>query len=141
MNGNRNPRSRRRTEKEMDTLENTEIIMEIIANGGNARSKAMKAIQLAQEGKFDEAKQLIGQADEDFLHAHRAQTGLIQEEVRGKKTEVSLLMVHAQDHLMNALTVRDLAKEIITLYETIEQLKKKKAAETAEEPCGCPANK
>jgi len=122
-------------------LENTEIIMEIIANGGNARSKAMKAIQLAQEGKFDEAKQLIGQADEDFLHAHRAQTGLIQEEVRGKKTEVSLLMVHAQDHLMNALTVRDLAKEIIVLYETIDRLKKEKITATADGVGICQADK
>lgn len=26
-------------------------------------------------------------------------------------------MVHAQDHLMNAMTVRDLAKEMISMYE------------------------
>lgn len=32
---------------------------------------------------------------------------------------MSLLMVHAQDHLMNAMTVKDLAAEMIDLYEKI----------------------
>ena len=31
--------------------------------------------------------------------------------------DITLLMVHAQDHLMNAMTVRDLAQEMIAMYE------------------------
>ncbi len=38
---------------------------------------------------------------------------MIQAESRGEKNEISLLMIHAQDHLMNALTVRELAIEMI----------------------------
>jgi PTS system cellobiose-specific IIA component len=43
---------------------------------------------------------------------------LIQEEAAGKQSEVTLLMVHAQDHLMNTMTIRDLAAEFVDLYET-----------------------
>lgn len=36
---------------------------------------------------------------------------------------MTLLLVHAQDHFMNALTVNDLANEFVDLYENIENLK------------------
>ncbi|HIX52315.1 MAG TPA: PTS lactose/cellobiose transporter subunit IIA, partial [Candidatus Lachnoclostridium stercoripullorum] len=36
-------------------------------------------------------------------------------EINGKHVPLSLLMVHAQDHLMNAMTVMDLCKEIIAM--------------------------
>ncbi|MNJ80672.1 Lichenan-specific phosphotransferase enzyme IIA component [compost metagenome] len=45
------------------------------------------------------------------------QTRLIQEEAGGTKQEITLLMIHAQDHLMNAMTVKDMAKEFVELYE------------------------
>ncbi|EAG9877164.1 PTS lactose/cellobiose transporter subunit IIA, partial [Listeria monocytogenes] len=53
-----------------------------------------------------------------LLEAHHSQTSLIQGEARGEKAEVSLLLVHAQDHLMNAITFKDLAKEIVDLYRS-----------------------
>jgi len=57
--------------------------------------------------------------------AHKIQTNLVQGEVRGEKTEVTLLMVHAQDHLMNAITIKDLATEFVDMYETIKLQKVK----------------
>lgn len=36
--------------------------------------------------------------------------------------EVSVMMVHAQDHLMNAISIHDMASEFVDLYERIEQL-------------------
>ncbi|MDU4935752.1 MAG: PTS lactose/cellobiose transporter subunit IIA [Peptostreptococcaceae bacterium] len=35
--------------------------------------------------------------------AHRYQTELIQNEAQGNKTEMSVILVHAQDHIMNAM--------------------------------------
>ena len=32
---------------------------------------------------------------------------------------MTLLMVHAQDHLMNAMTVKDLAAELVAIYEKV----------------------
>jgi cellobiose PTS system EIIA component len=49
--------------------------------------------------------------------AHHIQTSLIQQEIRGEKVEISLLMIHAQDHLMNAITMKDLATEVVDLYQ------------------------
>lgn len=94
-----------------------EIIMQLIANGGDARSKAMEAISKAKSGDINGAKELIEEASEAIDRAHDFQTQLIQDEAGGNKVEISLLMVHAQDHFMNAMTVRDLAIEFVDLYE------------------------
>ncbi len=99
-------------------MDNEQIIMGIIMHGGNARSYAMRALQEARNNNFEAAYQLLEDSSEELNLAHKIQTDLIQAEVRGEPTEVSLLMVHAQDHLMNAMTVRDLAQEIIGLHES-----------------------
>lgn len=94
-----------------------EIVMQIIVSGGNARSLAMEAIASAKKGDMKSAGESLAKADEELLEAHKIQTKLIQEEASGNRTEVSLLMVHAQDHLMNAITVKDMAREFLELYE------------------------
>lgn len=101
----------------MKTISMDEIVMELVVNGGNARSKSMEAIKLAKGGRLELAKEKIKEANESLNKAHDFQTNLIQEEAAGQEVRISLLMVHAQDHLMNAMTVRDLAKEIISMYE------------------------
>ncbi|HAE60978.1 MAG TPA: PTS lactose/cellobiose transporter subunit IIA [Eubacteriaceae bacterium] len=90
-----------------------QAIMEIIVNGGDARSACLKAIRNARKGEFAEAEQLMMRAEESLSKAHAVQTMLIQDEIRSKKNEISLLIIHAQDHLMNAMTVKDLAVELI----------------------------
>ncbi|SDC31331.1 PTS system, cellobiose-specific IIA component [Pelagirhabdus alkalitolerans] len=96
--------------------------MGIIMHGGNARSAAMKAMTEAKRGNMKQAQQLIEESNEALTNAHKIQTDLIQRETKGEGSDVSLLMVHAQDHLMNAMTVRDLALEVIHLNEKINQL-------------------
>lgn len=90
-----------------------QIIMQIIANSGEARSKSLKASRAAREGEFEQAEDFLKQAKENLTAAHKVQTQLIQAEGRGEKTEISILMIHAQDHLMNSLTVRELVVEIV----------------------------
>ncbi|WP_211772932.1 PTS lactose/cellobiose transporter subunit IIA [Lentibacillus halodurans] len=94
----------------------------IILHAGNARSNAMEAIKLAKEFKFDEARNKISEADNEFTEAHHIQTELLQDEAEGKQHEVNVILVHAQDHLMTAMTVKDLANEMIEIYERIERL-------------------
>lgn len=91
------------------------IIMKLIVNGGDARSNAIEALRSAKKGDFKHADELMEEADRTILEAHEVQTELIQNEINGKIVEGGLLMVHAQDHLMNALTVMDLCKEIIDI--------------------------
>lgn len=98
-----------------------EIIMNLIIHSGEARSYAMEAMQLAKTGNFDEAKELAEKAAKQLGEAHHSQTTLIQQEAGGDKVEVSLLLVHAQDHLMTSMVVKDLALEIIDLHEKLAQ--------------------
>ena len=86
----------------MDEQEQT--VINLIVNAGSARSSAIEAIQTAKE---------------TVNEAHHAQTELIQAEIRGEKTPLNLLMVHAQDHLMCALVVIDLAQEFIDVYKKL----------------------
>ncbi|MGQ9008586.1 PTS lichenan transporter subunit IIA [Bacillus stercoris] len=98
-----------------------QIIFQIILHGGNGRSSAMEAIAAAKSGDAEEARKKLQDAAEELSKAHHYQTELIQNEAGGDKTEMTLLMVHAQDHLMNAMTVKDMAAEIIELYEKITE--------------------
>lgn len=95
-------------------------IMALIVNGGNARSKAIEAVVAASRGEFDTAEEKMNLCARSLQEAHRVQTDMIQNEAGGReKTEVTLLMVHAQDHLMDAMTIRDMAYQMIQMYRVI----------------------
>jgi len=96
-----------------------ETIFHILLHGGNARSLAMEAIQDAKKRDWQAAQQKIRQAEDEIRKAHQVQTTWIQQEAAGDRKRVTLFMVHAQDHLMNAITVKDLAVELIDLYKRI----------------------
>lgn len=97
-----------------------EMIMGLVVDGGNARSFAMEAIHAAKSGQFEEASEKLEQCNQALIQAHHAQTELIQSEISGDHIQVQLLMVHAQDHLMDAFVVRDLAQEIVDLYRALK---------------------
>ncbi|WP_275421605.1 PTS lactose/cellobiose transporter subunit IIA [Fervidibacillus halotolerans] len=94
----------------------TEIAFQIILHAGNGRSSAMEAIQEAKDGNFQKADQLIDDAGEELGKAHSYQTKLLQEEAKGNGIDVNVMLIHSQDHLMTAMTVRDLASEFVELY-------------------------
>ena len=99
-----------------------EIILNIIMHSGEARSCSMEAIAMAKTGDFEKAKELIIKADEELGYAHSSQTSLIQGEAANDKIEFSLLLVHAQDHLMTTMTFKDLAMELIEVHEKISSI-------------------
>ena len=47
------------------------------------------------------------------------QTELICNEADGNGIAMNLLMVHAQDHLMNSILARELVEELIDVYRRI----------------------
>ena len=101
----------------MDEQEQT--IINLIVNAGSARSSAIEAIQYAKAGDLEKAEESINAAKESVNEAHHAQTEMIQAEIRGEKAPLNLLMVHAQDHLMCALVVIDLAQEFVAIWQKI----------------------
>ncbi len=101
------------------------IIFEIIGNGGNAKGLVYEAIQASENGEFDRAEELLKEADEYLVKAHNIQTDLIQKEAAGEHHEVSVIFVHAQDHLMTAMEVRTLAENMIKLNKRLAALEAK----------------
>ena len=92
---------------------------EIILNSGNARSMVHEAFNAMREGNFVLAEEKLVESNEEILKAHQAQTDLLQEYARGKEIVVEIIMVHAQDHLMTTMTVREVALEMLELYKKI----------------------
>lgn len=98
------------------------IIMELVVNGGNARSLALEAVEAASQKDFGLAKEKLEACDEALRKAHEFQTDMISAEAGGEGTvPVSLVLVHGQDHLMNAMTVRDLSEQMVRMYSIMFQ--------------------
>lgn len=97
------------------------LAFRIIASAGQCRSLAFEALDHARAYDFETADAELAQAKEASLAAHNEQTGLLVKEANGVHSDVCLMMVHAQDHLMTAM----LAYELIA--EMIEMLKERKA--------------
>ena len=94
-----------------------EAVMEIIVNAGQCRSLCFEALHAARQGNLDEAKSLLREADGYARQAHKMQTKLIEQDAGEARQPMTLIMVHAQDHLMNSLLARELSEEIIHLYQ------------------------
>lgn len=102
-----------------------EIAFQIISYAGNAKGIAHEAISEAKSGNIEKAKEMVLEAKTEMNGAHKYQTQLIQQEAGGEKVDLSILLIHSQDHLMNAINYQNLAEEIIDLHERIAKLEAK----------------
>lgn len=103
----------------MDELEL--VAFEIISNVGMAKSLAMEAIREARNGNYDEAEKKIEEAKGFLLEGHHAHSGLIHKEANGEKLEFSLIIMHAEDQLISAETIKDIAIELIEMNKTFKK--------------------
>lgn len=102
---------------EHDDLE--EQVMGIIINAGQSRSLCFEALQQAKKGDFTQADDLLEQARHFANQAHRVQTQLIEADEGTGQTKMTLIMVHAQDHLMTSMLAKELVTELIDLHRRI----------------------
>lgn len=97
-------------------------VMGLISSSGESRSKAFEALQKVRAKDYESAHKLLQESKDLDVEAHNIQTEMIQKELRGEdKTDVSLLMAHAQDHYMTAQLARDLIEEMITIFESRDE--------------------
>lgn len=94
-----------------------ENVFPIISLAGESKSLAYEALRLAKENKFYEAEEKMKEADSLLLKSHEFQTNLISREADGEKIEITMLFVHAQDHLMTAMSEKNLIKEMIDILK------------------------
>ena len=103
-------------------MENEDQAMQLIVHAGNAKSLAMEAIKEAKKGNHSAAEKKLDECEDALSAAHIQQTDILQYSLENIDSKANMLMVHAQDHLMNAITTNDLAREFCDLYRIIHQL-------------------
>lgn len=80
------------------------------------------AIQnLAKDHDIVKARKQIEEAGKEIGQAHDIQTAMMSAECDGHPVEKSILLIHAQDHFMTSLAVRDMAKLMVDLYEDLKK--------------------
>lgn len=100
-----------------------QTVMELLINAGEARSQAMIAMQQARKGEWSQVDAALEASDEAIKAAHKIQTALISADEGIGKIPVTLILVHAQDHLMTAMLCRDLADEMVLLRKELHSSK------------------
>ncbi|WP_241161888.1 MULTISPECIES: PTS lactose/cellobiose transporter subunit IIA [unclassified Enterococcus] len=113
-----------------EEMEGLELIsFDIIRQVGTAKSKVMESMQKSRKGEFEEAKQLIQEANKHLLEGEKTHFQVITKEAKegtkakGKNIELTILFIHAEDQLMSAVTLRDLAQELLESYRMMFDLK------------------
>lgn len=99
----------------MEALEQASF--QLIIHSGNARSLAYEGFELAVSGDFPGSRGKLKEAEAELALAHRQQTEMIQKETRGEAVAPTLLLIHAQDHLMTAIAEVNLVERMIRVLE------------------------
>jgi PTS system cellobiose-specific IIA component len=98
--------------------ENLQVIaFDIILHSGSARTMVHEAFKFMRAGDFEKADTKLVEANQELLKAHHSQTQLLQDYAKGKKIDMEIIMIHAQDHLMTTMTLREVAIEMEHLYQ------------------------
>lgn len=93
------------------------VCFKMIAGAGEARTNFTNAIEESKKGNFKEAQELIERGDMAFNEGHLAHAQILQKEAAGEKTELNILLIHAEDQLMCSESFRFMAVEFIELYK------------------------
>lgn len=105
-------------------MEEMELIaFNIISNVGMAKSLAMEALREVRTGGYEVAIAKLKECDTFMVEAHHAHADLIQKEASGQKVEFSLILMHAEDQMLSAETIKELVKELIEMYNELKENK------------------
>ncbi len=96
--------------------------MQLILHSGVGRSTVIEAVRdMLKDGNVQAAKDKIAEAGKEIGEAHDIQTAMMSAECDGQPVEKSILLIHAQDHFMSSLAVRDMAQLMVEMYEQVKK--------------------
>jgi PTS system cellobiose-specific IIA component len=88
----------------------------MISYVGAAKSKFIEAVRKAEEGDFDGATSLLAEGDKDYLQGHDVHAKILARDAAGDDPlDFSILLVHAEDQMMSAETIRSLVDGLISI--------------------------
>ena len=100
------------------------ISFRIISFVGVAKSKYLEAVKKAEEGDFEKAESIISEGDNEFNKGHEVHAKLIAKEAKGDRTIPTILLMHAEDQLLSAETIKIMALQMIRMYKQKKKIKK-----------------
>ncbi len=107
-------------------MEGLELVaFKIISSVGMAKSSYIEAMKLAQDKDIDGAYDKVKEGESYFTEGHLAHAQLIQKEACGEKITPTLLLIHAEDQLISAETIKIMTIEIIKLNNRLQDLEGK----------------
>lgn len=101
----------------VDVEQITEIAMNIITYAGMAKSSYLQGLEAYKKDSKEEAENLFIKGDENFIKAHGFHGNLLAKEADTKIPQITLILSHAEDQLMNAEMINIMVKEFVELYK------------------------
>lgn len=96
------------------------VSFQIISAVGAAKGMYIDAIHEAKQGNINAARAKVEEGNKIFVEGHKAHANLIQKSAAGEAVSINMLLMHAEDQLMSAETVKILANELIDAYEQMQ---------------------
>lgn len=95
-----------------------EISFEIIANAGEAKALAYESLAAAKEKNVALYQDRMNEAEHTINEAHKLQFELLCAEANNELNDAvfSILVIHAQDHLMTVMLTIELIRELAELH-------------------------
>ena len=102
-------------------MDNEQKSFELILHSGNARSLAHEALELIKANQKEQAEIKLKEAEDELIEAQKLHARFLRDMANHEEIKIDLLMVHAEDHVSGSQTCLEMAKEIIAIYERLDQ--------------------
>ncbi|WP_239284639.1 PTS lactose/cellobiose transporter subunit IIA [Collinsella sp. An2] len=106
-----------------ETINMEMLPFQIIANVGTARSMYVEAVEEAERGNIEGARAMITEGEQCFVEGHDAHLKLFSRELGPDDVKYLPLIIHAEDQLMSAETMKIVCEKFIDMQEELQSLK------------------
>lgn len=104
------------------------VAFQIILHAGNSKALIMEAVNMAEEGfSYEEVEAKVRESEKELNLAHQEHSKILADFANGGHIDLTLLLTHAQDHLMSTQTILDLSEKIIKLFQLTKTSMKQNA--------------
>ncbi len=100
----------------MNKEELAQISMMLITYSGTAKSMAVEAIGLAEEGDIQGAEKMLEDAQAEYALAGKEHYKALTED-NERSITLDILFIHAEDQYLNTETIMILAEKFINIYK------------------------
>lgn len=98
------------------------ISFRMIASVGSANALYMEAIAEARQGNPEKAEALFKEGEGCFRDSHKVHAELIMQVAAGKEIPFNMILMHAEDQLMNSEVIKLMAEQTIGLHSEVQRL-------------------